>query len=171
MSEILEIRGAIAERLAEGYDEETVVAVLLARADTTALRAMAEDWLRTATSVTARNLVRGVERTTFAVRQAQRVERQAELAEMAAGSFGPALARLKLAEKFIDLYDQTFIFEKGQEPVTWGEANRDQHRARVEMLASQMNGLATTIDQHEEVLDILDEFGIKCLNDLRGGRE
>jgi hypothetical protein len=169
MTEIADIRSSLVEMLAEGYEEETVVSVTLARADETSLRAMSEDWLRGATSVAARNLVRGVERTTFADRAAKRAERQAELLQLASEAFPVASAKLKLAEKFIDLYDQSFVFEKGQPGVTWGEANRDQHRSRIGMLSSQVQGLSTTIDQHAEVLDILDEFGIKCLNELRAG--
>lgn len=50
--------------------------------------------------------------------------------------------------------------------VEWGEATREQHAARLEMLAKHAAGELETAARHRAAIDALDAAGVRCLNEL-----
>ncbi len=50
--------------------------------------------------------------------------------------------------------------------VEWGEATREQHEARLEMLAKHAAGELETAARHRAAIDAIDAAGARCLNEL-----
>jgi hypothetical protein len=146
--------------LADGYDAETVVSVLLAQADAVSLKWMAEAWLRTEVDRQKRNVVRDAERKTFTERRQQRAQATKAAVEKIAA---PIVAAVRFTNEFLAL---EFSLPGGRS-VTWGDATAEDHAERCEMLQQKVDGLSETMGQHQEVLDLLRTAGAKCLNDLK----
>lgn len=50
--------------------------------------------------------------------------------------------------------------------VEWGEATREQHAARLDMLAKHAAGEIESASRHRAAIEALDAAGARCLNDL-----
>lgn len=145
----------VREMLAEGYDADTVVSVLLARSDDHDLRWMAEAWLRGAVDKEQRSQVRRAERVEFAAQRREQVERAIKQ--------GRALAAI--ATRFTAEF-RALPFSVDGRTVTWGSAQAADHAERESYLRRHADGVLETAARHREVLLILEETGAKCLDDL-----
>lgn len=61
---------------------------------------------------------------------------------------------------------ETFALGDGRR-VAWGEATVADHKARIELLAKLRDGIAASIQRHQEAIDELLAAGVSCLNDLQ----
>lgn len=50
--------------------------------------------------------------------------------------------------------------------VTWGEARVEHHKARVEYLRMQVEGIEDTIDRHRRAVELITLSGVSCLAEV-----
>lgn len=51
--------------------------------------------------------------------------------------------------------------------VQWGKATVEQHRRRIAMLAKLRNGLSESIRRHEYAIQLLEQSGASCLDEIK----
>lgn len=51
---------------------------------------------------------------------------------------------------------------------SWGAATVEQHRQRIAFLEKLREGIAATIQRHEEAIRLIEGAGVTCLNELGG---
>lgn len=65
-----------------------------------------------------------------------------------------------------ELLGTSFALGDGRR-TTWGAASADDHSQRIEILMQGVEGSARTMILHEKALEILEQRGARCLNDVR----
>lgn len=104
------------------------------------------------------------------IRQVQRsltrVNEQEAFAMLFAAPSGERPA-LSATPQFRRLFSEEFHVGDGSR-TTWGKATIDQHRFRVQFLTNQIDGLIATRARHEWAVQILEETGANCLEDISG---
>lgn len=178
MNEIRKQRRKVSAMLAKGHASDAVVSVCLAQADTSALKAMAEQWLKEEVQRQARAEVREVERQVFETPaplpkpnrselRAARRQRETEITAEVERRAARPVAATRLLDSLLPLLDKSLSLGDGR-PVTWGDATRDDFHKRREMLTGQARGISETVGFIDQALGILLSTGVKRLNDLRG---
>lgn len=151
-------RRTIADMVAEGMDEATIVAELIDGMDRAELEDLARPLIFDRVRRSMRDRVRRIEHVVFGPIKPANV-RAGKSGRIRPAADGAATRPAQMAA----LLRETFVVDESGRRVTWGEATGADHLARAEYLRRNATASLRTAARHEEAARIIAEDGVTCL--------